>query len=405
MNLIKIAGFIVAILSITQFSIADSPYDWVIIYYMPYDNDYSSYGEKIINELEKGITNPRIAVVVQADFKDEVSKGMQRIILRCNQEREIINHKKLSDNSADENEFHEYLKWVIGRKWVVNNYAIIFLGKGGDLDSICLDKNPKKINNPNTKSEGAWMSAHQAGRYCKIANGKDNLDGRVKLLFLQQSGRGCLQNIYSFVDSAEYIMTSPLDVIPPNSYYEKMIEELSDNPKISIKELFRVIMDNDDDENVYTLIHNSELKKLPDRLLPLLDAIEENIIYIQPLNIPRTLKKIFPPLKSDGTKYSDEEYFDLSAFLSEIKKAKNISLTKEVKAFSKWYKDDLIVDSNQYYKNGTVKQPELSLFIPLNESQSKRYTSLPINQKINEKKKTDLGKILFKLNPKSSGQH
>ena len=120
-------------------------YEWVFVYYMSYDNDLSSFGEVILGDLRSGLSNSKIAVVVQADFID--SKGMKRIGLyyadgKARRKESILK----SEDSADEAELRKYLKWV-RKKWVAKNYCIIFLNHGGRLNNICLDQ--KQFRNLN----------------------------------------------------------------------------------------------------------------------------------------------------------------------------------------------------------------------------------------------------------------
>ena len=45
-----------------------SPYDWILLYWMPYDNDLSRFGRDILEMLNRGVQRDNILVLVQADF-------------------------------------------------------------------------------------------------------------------------------------------------------------------------------------------------------------------------------------------------------------------------------------------------------------------------------------------------
>ena len=66
-----------ALIAVVFIPSKENIYEWVFVYYMSYDNDLSSYGEVILRDLRNGLSNPEVAVVVQADFIDR--KGMNRI--------------------------------------------------------------------------------------------------------------------------------------------------------------------------------------------------------------------------------------------------------------------------------------------------------------------------------------
>jgi len=192
-------------------------FEWVFVYYMSYDNDLSSYGEVILSDLRKGLSNSKVAVVVQADFID--SKGMKRIGLYHADGKTYRKETILrSEDSADEAELRKYLKWV-RKKWIAKNYCIVFLNHGGKLNQMCKDTKPFRNRNKNRQfSSGKWLDASEAAKI--VADFNQQVDCRVRLLFLQQCGRATIQNLYNFADAAEYIMASPVVVgillTPPN---------------------------------------------------------------------------------------------------------------------------------------------------------------------------------------------
>ena len=96
-------------------------YEWVFVYYMSYDNDLSPFGEVILKDLSKGLSNSKVAVVVQADFID--SSGMKRIGLYYADGKTHRNESLLrSEDSADDAELRKYLEWV-RKKWVAKTIA------------------------------------------------------------------------------------------------------------------------------------------------------------------------------------------------------------------------------------------------------------------------------------------
>ena len=124
-------------------------YEWVFIYYMSYDNDLSSFGEVIISDLRNGLSNSKVAVIVQADFID--NKGMRRIGLyhadgKTHRKETVVR----SEDSADEAELRKYLEWV-RKKWVAKNYCIVFLNHGGKLRAYPNNPEQRKVMTAQTK--------------------------------------------------------------------------------------------------------------------------------------------------------------------------------------------------------------------------------------------------------------
>jgi hypothetical protein len=342
-------------------------YEWVFVYYMSYDNDLSGFGETILMDLKKGVANSKIAVVVQADFAD--SKGMRRIALYEAYGRPKRKETFLkSENSADPAELREYFRWIQER-WKARNYCIVFLDHGGRLNSMCLDKKPSTNQYGNKRSGSEeWLPAAEAGVI--VADFNKKVDGKVRLLFLQQCGRATIQNLYSFLDAAEHIMASPLIVGAPNTYYTKTLASLAHDPNITGEILARTIMQEDEHYTLYTLISNNELKKLPEKLTHVLESLEPK----SNLNQPQSCPHIF--------KYEDEKFYDLKSYLQALSSANNDIATEELDSFFNWCDEHLIVSkairgpaplAESHYSG-------LSIYVPSSREEIGRYDFLPLHQ-------------------------
>ncbi|BDM80939.1 hypothetical protein [Acaryochloris marina] len=51
-----------------QLAPAQARYKWAVLYWMPYDNDLSHFGEPIIEMLISGTQNTDVAIAVQSDY-------------------------------------------------------------------------------------------------------------------------------------------------------------------------------------------------------------------------------------------------------------------------------------------------------------------------------------------------
>jgi hypothetical protein len=342
-------------------------YEWVFVYYMSYDNDLSSYGEVILRDLRKGLSNSKVAVVAQADFID--SKGAKRIGLyyadgKTHRKETILR----SEDSADEAELRKYLKWV-RKKWIAKNYCIIFLNHGGRLNHMCKDNKPFRDNSKNRQFvSGKWLHASDVGEI--VAGFNQKTEHKLRLVFLQQCGRATIQNLYSFTDTAEYIMASPLAVGAPNTYYTKTIASVAQDPNITGEFLAGTIMQEDEHYTLYTLISNKELKRLPEKLAPVLKSFGRASALCEPKSCPHLFE------------HEGERFYDLKSYFYALNSANNNIADKELDSFFDWCEDSLIVSKAVRYPNSTVETyySGLSIYVPSNLDAGTRYSFLPIYQ-------------------------
>ena len=347
-------------------------YDWVFVYYMSYDNDLSGHGRTILRDLTKGITNSKIAVVTQADFID--GEGMKRIALyrtfgRPKREETFLK----SEDSADPAELIKYLEWV-REKWKAENYCIVFLNHGGTLNNMCMDKKPFRDQNENKQfASGKWLPATEVGEIVTDFNRK--VDGKVRLLFLQQCGRAAIENLYNFTDCAEYIMASPVKVGAPNTYYTKMLKSVADDPNTTGISIAKTIMQEDEHYTIYTLIDNKELKILPEKISPFLESFAQN----SSLKPPQFCRPIF--------EFEGESFYDLKLYLQALSSSNNNIADKELRTFFDWCDENLIV-GKAIRSTEVPAEPScsgLSIYVPSNKNQLGRYDFMPLYQQTNLK--------------------
>jgi len=351
-------------------------YEWLFVYYMSYDNDLNPFGNVILRDLTKGIVSSKVAVVVQADFID--NKGMKRIALyhaNGKPHRKEINLK--SEDSADEVELKKYLKWV-RKKWNAKNYCIVFLNHGGMLNHMCLDRKPFRNYGENKRfALGKWLRASEAGKI--VAGFNQEVDGKVRLLFLQQCGRAAVQNLYNFVDTAENIMASPLLVDAPNTYYTKTLASVARDPNITGEILAKTIMREDEHYTLYTLISNRELKKLPEKLTPVLKSFGQK----SSLNRPGPCPCLF--------EFENEKFYDLKYYLQALNSANNDIAGNELSKFFNWYQNRLIV--SRAFKRPESSYSGLSIYVPSSKNEISHYNFLPLYQQTDLE---DIMKLIFK---------
>ncbi len=344
-------------------------YDWVFVYYMSYDNDLDPYGRAIVRDLRSGVTNSKVAVTVQADLAD--SRGMRRIAMFRSggtpQTTEVI---LKSEDSADEVQLRKYLVWV-RKNWKAKNYCIVLLNHGGRLNDMCQDWKPSRDDGTGKQSgPGKWLRASEAGKI--LADFNRRAHGRVRLLFLQQCGRAAIQNLYTFVDSAEYIMASPLVVGAPNTYYAKTLASVAQDPNVTGETLADTIMREDEHYTLYTLISNEQLRKLPEKLVPVLNSLERASV----LNPPESAAPVF--------EFEGEKFYDLTSYLQGLSAANDNAAHAELGNFISWCDDRLIVSKS--LRGAGPAEPSycgLSIYVPSAGDPNTCYDFLPLYQQTN----------------------
>lgn len=238
-------------------------YEWVFLYWMPYDNNLSSFGNSIITMLKSGVVSNNIAVAVQYDLSN--SKKLERKIITQNR---VASQRLDTGDSANEQVFSDYLNWAKSqfqsKRWVV-----IFLGHGGALDEISPDENPI----PGLKMKTKWMNISRVSKVLNQFN--QAINGRIELLFFQNCDKGTIEANYVMKDIANYTLSSQLTLGAPNYYYEKTLKFIGRQPNLHGGQLAEVIM-NFETSNMYhsyTVTNNSKLRELSTKLNPLINSI------------------------------------------------------------------------------------------------------------------------------------
>ncbi|MBT3378252.1 MAG: hypothetical protein HN742_38370 [Lentisphaerae bacterium] len=326
--------------------------DWGVAYYMPYDNSLASLGPRIIDRIERGTRSRNIVSAVQADF---VGKGgmCRHAILAEGTHRIPVP----SERSADPEQAIAYLRWFV-ETFPCRKYAFIFLGHGGKVDQMCSDLHP----GPGGEH---WMSGNMLGR--KLREFRNSTHARVELVFLQQCGRGSVENLYSFRKTANFVMSSPINVGAPNTYRTRLNGWLAAHPDATGDGIARKIAAEDRDFAVYTCARGDRLAELAPRLdqaiKPLLDGKE-----LSPPTLP-------PVIYSSGR----ERAVDFRALLHSLAKA-NSGETARIAQLHEWVGKELLtsVNFNPRQRDLSATHCGLSVFVPSQAADLDRYAQLDL---------------------------
>ncbi len=327
-------------------------YDWGVAYYMSYDNDLERCGQPIIKMIREGVTSEKVVAAVQADFKDK--NGMHRYEIAASGMKET---KVDSEDSASEEQAIAYLEWFV-KTFRCKHYIVTFLDHGGRIDEMCYDEHP----GPGGKN---WMSGRALGE--KMRAFAKTMDGRFELLFLQQCGRGSLENLYSFRGTAKHIMSSPIPVGAPNTYYAHLGKWLAEHPDATGADAAKKIAETDDHYTIYTCLETKKLDELPKRLDAMLAPFLE-----QPNLVAPGKQEVIHPV--------GEPIVDAKTYFEAVASVNSGTGAREVKDFFEWTRAGLFeqVRFHEGQESLGERLCGLSVFAPRNHAEAVRYEALDL---------------------------
>ena len=117
-----------------------------------------------------------------------------------------------------------------------------------------------------------WMSAKACGETVRDWSKSLEKD-QLKMVFLQQCGRGSVENLYNFRDASEVVLSSQLVVGAPNTYYTAVIKKACVSPRMTGEKLAKLIMTEDLHYTNYVLVDGDAISDFPKKVEPLLKAL------------------------------------------------------------------------------------------------------------------------------------
>jgi len=360
--MIRLVMIAVALLgsSVTTPSPADeAKREWTFIYVMSYDNNLEGCADIINRGLQRGVINDRVAVSVLEDRTD--SKGLKRI---------VTDGKKTSTTPVPTEDItsmkvlREHLDHAT-ETLPAKRYALIFLNHGGKLDSMCADEHVE-IDGPRVNG---WMSAKACGKTVRDWSKSLEKD-QLKMVFLQQCGRGSVENLYNFRDTAEVVLSSQLVVGAPNTYYTAVMKKVCTSPRMTGEKLAKLIMTEDQHYTNYVLVDGDAISDFPKKIDPLLKALLKKTDSF-------SLSGKSRPCFDAGA----ERNYDLLNTLEELSVKHLGKRSSYFPRFKSWVTRTLIPEFSKRRKG--LPWTGLSTFIPRNPRQYEEYAGLPIYQETN----------------------
>jgi len=165
-------------------------------------------------------------------------------------------------------------------------------------------------------------------------------------------------------------MASPVVVGAPNTYYTKTIASVSQDPNITGEILAETIMQEDEHYTLYTLISNKELKRLPEKLAPVMKSFGR----VSALYQPESCTHLF--------EHEGEKFYDLKSYFYALSSANDNIAGKELDSFFGWCEGSLIVSKAVREPESTIESfySGLSIYVPTSPDAGTSYSFLPLHQ-------------------------
>jgi Clostripain family len=317
---IAISSAYASIPSIDKLAFAKTPakssHQWVVLYWMPYDNNLSHFGEQIVKRLTLGSKKSKAVVIVQSDYSGDRKMRRRQII------NGTINEMSIKgEDSSDVATLSSYLDWA-DRTFSAEHWAVIICGHGGGLYEISPDDH-------NHSRQRTWMSIRSFTN--AVTNFNVATGGRVELLFFQNCHKATLEVVYQARNCARYTLASQLLLGAPNYYYEGFLTALDRLSDGKAAALAIIKSERLDMYHTLTIVDNHAIAHIPARLDPLIRSILAN--YSPQLIDLSTLPTY---------EYSSDRYCDLVILLQYLTRS-NPKLNDQLVKFTDFLTSSAII--------------------------------------------------------------
>ncbi|BAY25641.1 hypothetical protein NIES2100_54470 [Calothrix sp. NIES-2100] len=345
-------------------------HNWVILYWMPYDNDLVDFGEPIIEMLKTGTKNSAAVVVVQSDYFGDQKMRRRSIIKGVTEEIAIpaAHFVNAGEDSSDISAFVAYLDWAY-QNFDAKHWAVIVVGHAGKVNEVSPDDHGS--SNPTR----TWIRVDQFAN--AVSRFNQATKGRVELLFFQNCNKATLEVVYETRNCARYTLASQLRLGAPNYYYEGFLERLN-KPSLGGYEAAIAIIESEraDMYHTLTLVDNQAVKHIPAKLSRLIQILLTNDSQAIDLSKLSTIR------------YFGEQCCDVLTLFEYL--SKNINQASNAfTEFADFLKSSVIVHyqtGGQLYSRRRLKNKAaeklcgLSLYLPENRQAISQYSSLALYQ-------------------------
>jgi hypothetical protein len=267
--------------------------EWVVLFWMPYDNDLDAAAVEVLRQLDRAPTSSRVAWAAQVDRRGP--GGMARIVGANG--RTGAPAPVVGEDSSSPEALADFLTWA-AQRFESRRYAVVMLDHGGGLPQISLDEQRATTTEAGAERPVAsWMQVPDLGR--ELARFRRAERGELELVFLQVCVKATLETAYELRGVSKWLMASQLPIGAPNAYYEGVFAELVADARVDGQGLGRAIARHEDPAMFasYSLIESAEIARL-------VGAVEG----LQDLGAAPT------PRRVDRYEYWTDGYVDLAAW-------------------------------------------------------------------------------------------
>jgi hypothetical protein len=338
-------------------------YSWAVLYWMPYDNDLGRFGESIVEMLARGTQTSNAAVAIQSDYPGDPTMRRRQIVGGTIRESDVA-----GEDSSDVSAFTDFLDWAY-LSFTARHWAVVIVGHGGKINEISPDDHTA------TSRRRTWMKVNDLTH--AVTNFNRRTEGRVELLFFQNCNKATLEVVYEARHCAQYTLASQLALGAPNDYYEGFLNCLDDICDGREAAIALVDSERADMYHTLTLVNNSAMTLVPEKLSQLLQPILDG-------RLPIALESRHLPTYW----YFGERHCDLLALLSAL--SNDHQYQGDLAEFAEFLRSRAIA----YHKTGgefyaaylSSPEPEslcgLGLYFPEDESAASRYSPLSLYQEV-----------------------
>jgi hypothetical protein len=316
--------------------------DWLLLYYIPYDNDLSTYADSILVQLEEAKNSNNTRVVVQIDRSDKL--GMVRYVYSKNENRiDTIT----SERSTHKSKLNQFFRWS-AKEFSAKHSAVFILDHGGGLNELGLDTYP----------DSSFIQVKDLNkvlfRYRKLTGFP------IDLLYLQVCSKASIEPLYQLYMHVEYTLASQELLGAPNYYYRNMIRSLEVEPECDGKELAQIIANSERSDMLQSLtcINNEVFPKLRIAFRRFAQAYKNSDTQINSMGIV-------------SFAYAHQNYWDLIDFLQKVD-AVDPLLAQRKEDVLRILKDELIVFHHLSKQQRLKKLNGISI-LELSESNVKHF--------------------------------
>jgi hypothetical protein len=267
--------------------------DWVLLYYIPYDNDLGPHADPVLEQLRAATAGSTVEVAALVDRPGP--GGLTLTTFADGLGRPYPD--PTNDSSADPETLRDFLGQAASL-YEARRYAVMILDHGGGLMEAARDEHPQP----------GWLDVRDISEAVSAFRAEEA--GEVELLFMQVCAKAALAPLLALQPAARTTLAAQTLLGAPNDYYVPAIQHLAANPTADGPALAASIAQGSMYVS-YTCTDNAALSHFAEHAAPAIAAGGE--ATAESLADARFL-------------YGGEEYVDLGVLLGAVNTPESVAL-------------------------------------------------------------------------------